>query len=189
MNASQRAAFASLRARLPGARASLAATGGILLGPGFHFDLTRPGIGLYGGLPFAEGRPVVRLDLPVVQVRELAPGETVGYGATWIAERPARIATLAAGYADGLIRRIGEGAVRLRAGEAVVPLVGRVSMDLITADVTGLPEVPDHLTILDDDLGVDALAAAAGTIGYEILTGLGHRYERRYLGAGSGTRA
>ncbi len=98
---------------------SLAATGGILLGPDYHFDLTRPGIGLYGGLPFEHARPVVRLSLPVIQVRDVEPGEAVGYGATWYAERPTRVATLAAGYADGLIRAMGNRALCLRRRHAL----------------------------------------------------------------------
>ena len=89
MNRRQAETFARLAARLPGVRLSLAATGGILLGAGFHHGLTRPGIGLYGGLPFAAARPVVTLSLPVIQVRDVAPGETVGYGAAWTAARPA----------------------------------------------------------------------------------------------------
>jgi alanine racemase len=179
-NAAQRAAFRALAARFPGVRASLAATGGILLGPDYHFGLTRPGIGLFGGAPFAGARPVVRLALPVIQVREVAPGEAVGYGAAWTAPRPARIATLAAGYADGLLRAIGRGGAQLFAGDRACPIVGRVSMDLITAEVTDLPEVPSHLEILSERQTIDDLAAAAGTIGYEILTSLGGRYERVY---------
>jgi alanine racemase len=181
-NAGQLAAFREMLPALPEAPASLAATGGVLLGAGYHFAMTRPGIGLYGGLPFAEARPVVRLALPVIQVREVAPGEAVGYGASWVARERRRIATVAAGYADGLIRRVGEGEVALWAGDARCPLVGRVSMDLITADVTGLAEVPQHLDILGSHQGIDDLAAAAGTIGYEILTALGDRYERVYTG-------
>jgi len=181
-NERQRAAFVALAARVPGARRSLGATGGVLLGPAFHFDMTRPGVGLYGGLPFAGARPVVTLSLPVVQVREVAPGEAVGYGATWVAAGPSRIATVAAGYADGLLRALGGHGMKLWAGNAACPVVGRVSMDLITVDVTGLREVPDALEVLNGVQGVDALAAAAGTIGYEILTGLGARYERVYLG-------
>jgi alanine racemase len=181
-NAGQLAAFREMLPALPEAPASLAATGGVLLGVGYHFAMTRPGIGLYGGLPFAEARPVVRLALPVIQVREVAPGEAVGYGASWVARERRRIATVAAGYADGLIRRVGEGEVALWAGDARCPLVGRVSMDLITADVTGLAEVPQHLDILGSHQGIDDLAAAAGTIGYEILTELGDRYERVYTG-------
>jgi alanine racemase len=184
-NPGQLAAFRAMLGALPAAPASLAATGGVLLGPDYHFAMTRPGIGLYGGLPLAGARAAVRLSLPVIQVREVAPGEAVGYGASWIAAGRRRIATVAAGYADGLIRRIGEGRVALFAGEIPCPLVGRVSMDLITADVTELPEVPGHLDILNAHQGIDALADAAGTIGYEILTALGGRYERVYRGAQS----
>jgi alanine racemase len=180
MNAAQAAAFEALAARLPGVRRSLAATGGILLGPRFHHDLTRPGVGLYGGQPFAGARPVVTLALPVIQVRAVAPGEIVGYGAAWTASAPARIATVAAGYADGLLRAIGGGRVALYAGDTACPLVGRVSMDLITVDVSGLAEVPDHLEILKARQTVDDLARAAGSIGYEVLTSLGPRYERVY---------
>ncbi len=183
MNRHQAAAFAALAAGLPGLRLSLAATGGILLGADYHFGLTRPGIGLYGGLPFAAARPVVTLALPVIQVRELAPGEAVGYGAAWTAPRRARIATVAAGYADGLPRALGGSGLALFAGATACPLVGRVSMDLITVDVTGLAEVPDHLEILNEHQTIDDLAQAAGTIGYEILTSLGGRYERVYKGA------
>jgi alanine racemase len=180
MNAAQSASFAALAGRLPGVRRSLAATGGILLGPAFHHQLTRPGIGLYGGLPFAEARPVVTLALPVIQVREVAAGESVGYGAAWTAERPARIATVAGGYADGLLGARGRGGIALRAGARPCPVVGRVSMDLIAVDVSGLDEVPDHLEILNARQTIDDLAMAAGTIGYEVLTSLGGRYERVY---------
>jgi len=180
-NAAQRDVFAAATAGVRAPR-SLAATGGILLGPDYHFDLTRPGIGLYGGLPFAEARPVARLSLPVVQTRDLAPGETVGYSATFTATRPARIATVSGGYADGLIRALG-GTGAVFAGDAPCPLAGRVSMDLLTVDVTDLPEVPDHLDVLCPRQGVDALAEAAGTIGYEILTSLGARYAREIVGA------
>jgi alanine racemase len=183
MNSAQRAAFAAASAALPGVRLSLAATGGTLLGPDFHFGMTRPGIGLYGGLPFADARPVVTLALPVIQVRDVAPGEAVGYGAAWVAERPSRIATVAAGYADGLPRALCGRGLALRAGDTPCPIVGRVSMDLITVDVTDLAEVPDRLSILDDQQTVDTLAAAAGTIGYEILTSLGARYDRVYKGS------
>ncbi len=160
---------------------SLAATGGILLGPDWQFDLTRPGVGLYGGLPFAEAKPVVRLSLPVIQVRDVAAGEVVGYGATWTAEAPTRTATLQAGYADGLIRAMGNRA-QVWAGYVPCPLVGRVSMDLLTVDVSHLDEVPDTLDILGPQQRVDDVAEAAGTIGYEILTSLGRRYRRRYVG-------
>ena len=181
MNAAQLRAFRDATDGR-GWRRSLAATGGVLLGPDYHFDLTRPGVGLYGGAPFADARTVVTLDLPVIQTRAVAAGETVGYGNAWTARRDSTIATVAAGYADGLIRSLSRGAT-LWACEVPCPLAGRVSMDLLTVDVTGLAPVPDALTILGPHQGVDALADAAGTIGYEILTSLGHRYERVYKGA------
>ena len=159
---------------------SLAATGGMLLGPDYHFDLTRPGIGLYGGDPFAAAHAAVRLSIPVIQTRQLEVGETVGYGNTWQAKRPSRIATISAGYADGLIRAVGNGIALWKDG-ARCPLVGRVSMDLITVDVTDLPEDPEALDILCPEQGIEDLAKAAGTIGYEILTSMGARYARRYL--------
>lgn len=158
---------------------SFAATGGILLGPRYHFDLTRPGVGLYGGRPHEAAIPAVSLSLPVIQTREVEPGETVGYGCSWTAEKPSIIATLAGGYADGLPRTLSNKA-RLWDGDTPCPLVGRVSMDLITVDVTHLPEVPRSLDILGPNQSVDDLADVAGTIGYEILTSLGPRYTRRY---------
>ncbi|MCB2110715.1 MAG: alanine racemase [Defluviimonas sp.] len=177
-NAAQLAVFRRLTDATGVAR-SLAATGGILLGPDYHFDLTRPGVGLYGGAPFDGAEPVVRLALPVVQTREVAAGETVGYGNGWTAPAPARIATLAAGYADGLLRAMSHRA-RVFAGDAPCPLVGRVSMDLIGVDVSHLDTVPETLDILGPAQGVDRLALDAGTIGYEILTSLGPRYARHY---------
>ena len=160
---------------------SLAATGGVLLGPEFHFDLTRPGIGLYGGAPFTDAYPVIQLALPVIQTRHVAPGEAVGYSCTWHAGKPARLATVAAGYADGILRCLSNKAT-LWAGDTPCPVVGRVSMDLITVDVTHLPEVPEALELLGAHQGIDDLADDAGTIGYEILTSLGNRYRRRYEG-------
>ncbi|MXQ07720.1 alanine racemase [Alphaproteobacteria bacterium GH1-50] len=162
-------------------RRSLGATGGIMMGPEYHFDLTRPGVGLYGGLPFAEATPVVALSAPVIQTRTVRPFETVGYANSWEAKIESRIATISAGYADGLIRAMGPKA-QVYAGNTPCPVVGRVSMDLITVDVTHLDEVPERLDILSPAQGVDALADAAGTIGYEILTSLGHRYARHYTG-------
>ena len=179
MNPAQLAEFTDLTDGI-GVPRSFAATGGILLGAEYHFDLTRPGIGLYGGAPFGDAQPVVRLSLPVVQVRDVATGEPVGYGCGWVAERDSRIATVAAGYADGLTRRLAP-ALQLYADGIACPVVGRISMDLITADVTDLPDDPRALDILCAEQGVEALATAAGTIGYEILTSLGHRYTRRYV--------
>ncbi|MDP3196399.1 alanine racemase [Tabrizicola sp.] len=158
---------------------SLAATGGILLGPRYHFDLTRPGVGLYGGLPYQAALSVLTLTLPVIQTREVAVGEAVGYGCTWVADRPSVIATVAAGYADGLPRTLSNKA-QLWDRDTPCPLVGRVSMDMITVDITDLPEVPRSLDILGPNQPVDALAEIAGTIGYELLTALGSRYTRRY---------
>ena len=160
---------------------SLAATGGILLGKDYHFDMTRPGIGLFGGLPFENARHVVQMDLPVIQIRNLNAGEVVGYGNAWQAERPSRIATISAGYADGLLRSMSDKAT-LYYGDEPCPLVGRVSMDLLTVDVTDLSEDPHALTILGAQQTVDQLARVAGTIGYEILTSLGNRHTRRSKG-------
>ena len=158
-------------------------SGGILLGPKYHFDLTRPGIGLYGGAPFTAAQPAVRLSLPVIQTNEVNPGETVGYSCGWTADLPSLTATVSGGYADGLARVLSNKAP-LWHGDIPCPLIGRVSMDLITVDITHLPEVPSHLDILCPHQGVDQLAEVAGTIGYEILTSLGPRYQRRYpLGA------
>ena len=160
---------------------SLAATGGILLGKDYHFDVTRPGIGLYGGAPFAAARHVEQMDLPVVQIRNLNAGEVVGYANAWQAQRPSRIATVAAGYADGLLRAMSDKAT-LYFGDEPCPLIGRVSMDLITADVTDLSQDPHALTLLGPQQSVDQLARSAGTLGYEILTSLGARYSRRTRG-------
>lgn len=179
-NAAQLGAFRALTDGL-GLRRSLSATGGILLGPDYHFDLTRAGIGLYGGAPHIAAHPVVTLSIPVIQCRDVIPGESVGYGATFVADQPRRIATIAAGYADGLIRAM-SGKAMLFAGARPCPLAGRVSMDLLTVDVSGLDADPDCLDILGAHQGVDALADFAGTIGYEILTSLGHRYHRTYTG-------
>ncbi len=176
-NAAQLAAFREMTDGIEAPR-SLAATGGILLGPDYHFDVTRPGIGLYGGAPFDDAAPVAQISIPVVQVRDLAAGETVGYGCTWVAEKPSRIATLSAGYADGLIRAM-SGRATFWHGNTPCPIAGRVSMDLLTVDITHLDEIPKTLDILGPHQTVDDLADAAGTIGYEILTSLGPRYSRR----------
>ena len=160
---------------------SLAATGGTLLGPDHHFDMTRPGVGLYGGLPFAAAEPVVALDLPVVACFDVPAGAAVGYGGTWVAPAPTRIATVAGGYADGLFRAL-QPELSLFAGPVACPARGRVSMDLIGVDIGHLDADPETLSVLGPHRGVDILAEAAGTIGYEVLTSLGRRYERRYRG-------
>ncbi|TVS01448.1 MAG: alanine racemase [Rhodobacteraceae bacterium] len=159
---------------------SLSATGGILLGTEYHFDITRPGIGLYGGAPFLEAQPVVRLAIPVIQIREVLAGESVGYGNTYIAPRDMQVATISAGYADGIHRALSNRAT-LWAEDTPCPLVGRVSMDLLTIDVTDAPEPPDFLDLLGPHQGVDDIAGLLDTIGYEILTGLGPRYARQYF--------
>ncbi len=183
LNAQQLARFAAARARLPPAPASLANSSGLFLGPAFATDLARPGAALYGINPTPDRpnpmRPAVRLRARVLQVRAVAAGASVGYNATWRTARPARIATLAIGYADGWPRALsGRGAAYFD-GEAA-PLVGRVSMDLTTCDVTGLAPVRpgDWAELIGPHAPLDAVAAAAGTIGYEILTGLGPRIAR-----------
>ncbi|SFI58729.1 alanine racemase [Celeribacter neptunius] len=180
MNAQQLAAFREMTDGLK-VRRALSATGGLLLGPDYHFDLVRPGIGLYGGFPFEAGKPVVKLECPVIQTRDVMPGETVGYSNSWTAEVPSRIATVSAGYADGITRLISNKAM-LFDGATPCPLVGRVSMDLITVDITHLSQVPRSLDLLCEHQTVDDLAEIGQTIGYEILTSLGARYHRRYLG-------
>jgi alanine racemase len=195
MNELQRQRFEELRAKLPPAPASLANSGGTFLGPRYHFDLVRPGIALYGGRAH-EGtsnpmQTVVRLAAKILQIREVAPGMTVGYGATFKVQKPSRIATIAVGYADGFLRALsvatGEAGPVGYIGDYPVPIVGRVSMDFITADVTSVPpelarrgawvEVMGHRVTVDD------LTDRAGTIGYELLTRLGQRVFRVYEGA------
>ncbi len=160
---------------------SLSATGGALLGPDFHFDMIRPGIGLYGGAPFAQADPVVTLDLPVIACFDIEAGESVGYGGTWTAPAPTRIAAVAGGYADGLWRALSPG-TDLMAGPVRCPIVGRVSMDTLCVDIGHLDGDPDTLAVLTPHRGIDALARHGGTIGYEVLTSLGLRYARRYRG-------
>ena len=188
LNAAQAARFAAICARLPvAAPRSVANSSGMFLGPAFASDLARPGCALYGINP-TPGRPnpmrqAVRLDAPVLQVREIAPGDTVGYGATWTAGRTSRVATVAAGYADGYLRALSGRASGDFAGQSV-PLIGRVSMDLIAFDVTDAPGIaPGGAINLIGPGGntPDEVAARAGTIGYEILTSLGNRYRREYV--------
>jgi alanine racemase len=159
---------------------SLSATAGILLGPRYHFDLTRPGIGLYGGMDFHGMRPVVGLHLPVIQTRDVATGTTAGYGATWSADQPTRLATLGAGYADGIGRILSNRAV-LWDGDVPCPLVGRVSMDYVIVDIGHLPAKPEWLDMIGPHQGLQDLAAMSGTISYEVLTSLGGRYHRHYM--------
>jgi alanine racemase len=160
---------------------SLAATGGILLGPEYHFDLTRPGIGIYGCSPMQDCLPVLKIDIPVIQIRNIESGETVGYGNTWTSPCKKKIATISAGYADGLFRAIGKKA-KLYFEEISCPIVGRVSMDLIGVDITSLKVDPVRLELINSQQTVDNIAEGAETIGYEFLTSLGNRYSRNYTG-------
>jgi alanine racemase len=188
-NAAQRARFAEALARLPKAPASLANSAGIFLGPAFHFDEVRPGAALYGLSPNPARPnpmiPVVRLEAPILQVREVAPPGIVGYGATRAVHKPMRLATIGLGYADGMVRALADQA-ELAIGGVRVPLYGRVSMDLATVDVSHLPEYRVHpgvaVEILGPRISADELASRAGTIGYEVLTGLGPRIRRQYIG-------
>lgn len=192
MNAAQRAAFEEARRRLPAVQASLANSSGIFLGPDYQFDLARPGAALYGVNP-TPGRSnpmlsVVRLEGRIIQVRDIDRPRTVGYGAAHPIRRRSKIATVAIGYADGYLRSLsGRGMCRLAGLE--VPIVGRVSMDLITVDVTDVPVNQAIEGAVVEAIGpehtVDAVAEMAGTNGYEILTSLGPRYRRRYIGAGA----
>lgn len=179
MNAQQLQAFREMTEGCNVPR-SLSATGGILLGPEYHFEVTRPGIGMYGGLPFEGALPVAHISLPVVQIREVEAGETVGYSNTWTADKPSRIATVSAGYADGIHRAMGP-KTSVYHEDTACPIRGRISMDLITVDVTHLGEDPKSLDLLNAHQTIDMLAENAGTIGYEILTSLGARYRRRYV--------
>ncbi len=189
-NREQLALFQAARARLPALPASFANSSGIFLGPEFHFELARPGVALYGVNP-TPGQPnpmaqVVRLQARILQVREIDAPTTVGYGAAFRAAGPTRIATVAAGYADGYLRSLSNRGSAYLAGNAA-PVVGRISMDLITLDVTQVPAESLHpgalVDLIQPDDGLDRLAEEAGTIGYEILTSLGRRYRRVYRSA------
>jgi len=185
MNRRQRDAFAAITERYPGAIRSFANSGGVFLGPDFAFDAVRPGISLYGGGP--EGRPDARLAAvgafraPVLQVREVPAGESVGYSRGFIAEQPVRVATVGAGYADGVLRSYGpRGQVALN-GE-LRPLLGRVSMDVCAVDVSGLDvAVGDMAELFGPVRRIDDQAAAAATIAYELQTSVAARVPRVYL--------
>jgi alanine racemase len=194
MNARQRERFDAIRAAFPAIRASLANSSAVFLGADFHYDLVRPGAALYGIDP-QPGHPetgranplrqAVSLDARIVQVRTIAAGDAVGYGARYVADGPRRIATIGVGYADGWLRALSGRGFAYVDGVRV-PIAGTVSMDSITLDVTGIPEarLAPGMTVelLGPNQHVDAVAAEAGTIGYEVLTRLGGRFERRYVG-------
>lgn len=185
MNETQRDRFRAALAKLPPAPASLASSGGVLLGRDYAFDLVRPGLGLYGGNPQpGQSNPfrmAVRLTGKILQVRRVDGGQTVGYGASYRTGRNSTLATVALGYADGLMRAIGNRGKASIAGKRA-PIVGRVSMDLITLDVTDIPNVKpgDDVEFLGDDITLEELATDSGTAAYEILTSLSRRAQRRY---------
>ncbi len=170
-------------------RASLANSAGIFLGPDYAGDLTRPGIGLYGGNPFVNApnpmTPVVTLEAPILQIRHVPETETVGYGRTYTARRARRIATLPVGYADGYVRAIGNRGHVWGAGRRL-PVVGRVSMDLMTVDISESPENAlkpgDFVELIGAHITADEAGQAGGTFAYEMLTNLGKRYARHYTG-------
>jgi len=201
-NAAQKAAFGEVRGHFPGVPASLANSGAILTDREAALDLVRPGIALYGGSALTGSggtpspgpvRPVVTFEARIAQVRRARAGETVGYGATATLKRDSRIAIACAGYADGYFRAASGSGVPMRGiipgahgaiGGHAVPLLGRVSMDLAAFDVTDLPEAAlaaaQWIELIGDAICLDDFATAAGTIGYEVLTGIGRRAERVY---------
>lgn len=190
MNAEQRTAFAALRPLFPAARASLANSGGLFLGDGYLFDMARPGITLYGGGPFEASdpriQPVVTLEARILQVRETPAGAPIGYGAAFTTTRATRIAIVAAGHADGVLRAsCPDGFVWFAGARRAV--LGRISMDLIAIDVTDCAAAqPGELVqLLGPDALLDNVAAAAGTISYEILTRLSGRANRIWKGKSS----
>lgn len=189
MNASQLAAFNAVREKLPHCPASFANSSGIFLGPSYHFDLVRPGAALYGIAPVDGApnpmKPVATLQARVIQTRTIEAGDCVGYGGTYQASSRRRIATIATGYADGWLRSLSGRGFALIDGVRA-PMVGKVSMDTCALDVTDISPDRVHAGAFVDLISaaqpVDAVAALAGTIGYEILTSLGNRYHRHYIG-------
>jgi len=198
LNGQQIEAFEAVRSSLPDIPASLPNSSGIFLGDKPRYDLVRPGYALYGGNPTPDWdnpmKPVVGLEARIVQLRWVEADHTVGYNGRWLAQEKRRIATLSVGYADGYPRAAsarGKSGEELLAGMTLVagqpcPFAGNVSMDLITIDVTAVPENRirrgDTVTLIGGDLTIDEVGRRAGTIGYEILTNLGARYARTYRG-------
>ena len=188
LNAIQRQRFAGagarFRTRFPGLRFSVGNSAGVLSGADGDGGLGRPGIGLYGGNPLADSaspvRPVVTMEGQVLQLRRVLPGDSIGYGASYEASREMAVAVVGLGYADGLPRLLSNRGEAFCDGRRC-PIVGRVSMDLTTVDVSGVSVVPgDWLEFMGEHISVDEVAAWAQTIPYEILTGLGSRHERIY---------
>ena len=186
MNAEQLSRFQQALAMLPAAPASLAASHGAMLGPDYHFDLVRPGIGLYGANPQSGGQTLMQtaftLTGKLLQLRQIDSGASVGYAATFRAKRPTMLATVALGYADGIPRSASNSGFAAIHG-ARAPIVGRVSMDVLVLDVTDMAEPPrvgDDVELIGDTVTLGDAAKAAGTNEYEILTRLGHRLPRVY---------
>lgn len=184
MNDAQYRIFNGVRKLFPDAQASLAASSGIFLKRCFHFDQVRPGCALYGvnPTPFTRNpmQPVVTLTAPILQIRDVTENGTVGYGGAAAVKKGMRLATIGLGYADGYLRSLTDNSDVIIAGKKA-KLLGRVSMDLVVADISHLP--PKEYTqaeIMNNTITVDTLAKGAGTIGYEILTRLGSRFERKY---------
>ena len=181
LNAQQLFTFRTLQGFVKAQHYSLANSAGIGLGGRYAFNLTRPGIALYGGVPFpamaADVRRVVRIEAEVLQLREVAPGQTVGYGGTFAVHEAMRLAILNIGYADGYLRCLA-GAGGAFAGDVRCPLVGRVSMDLIAVDASRAEVGEGDMLEIDYDL--PSAARASGLSQYELLTGLGRRYQRRW---------
>ncbi|KAB2704014.1 MULTISPECIES: alanine racemase [Brucella] len=187
-NARQLANMTALLARLPKLPVAFANSGGSFLDKTYHFDLARPGVALYGVGPKSEIIPVLTLSARVIQVREINKGAAVGYGGAYIAEGPMRVATIAVGYADGWFRSLSnKGAAFF--GDTRLPIIGRVSMDSITLDVSALPEGTLKLGSLVELIGphqrLEDVARDCDTIPYEILTALGNRYARVYVESGA----
>jgi alanine racemase len=192
MNDKQIRLFRELRILYRGVPSSLANSSGIFLGGNVHCDVVRPGIAIYGGNPTPDKknpmRPVVELKGRILQVRSVKKGETVGYGAEWVAPRPSRLAIIAVGYGDGYVRAAATAktnpAARVLIAGKPCPLAGRLSMDLMAVDVTdlseGTPRRGDLATLIGGGLDIDAVGAGWDTISYEVLTSLGRRYHRLY---------
>ena len=193
-NEEQRQKFDQMRALLPDVPASLSNSPGAFLGRDFAYDMVRPGIALYGGNPFSDrANPmtsVAHLYAPLLQVRDICAGETVGYSATWTAKRDTKIGIIGAGYRDGISRALSSpasnGPACVFVGGHYAPIVGRVSMDLITVDLTDIPEEFQHegqkVELMGRNITVDDIARWSGTIAYDVLTSLGSRYARVYSG-------
>lgn len=194
LNQKQLKRFQEILKKCPDVPVSFANSSGIFLGSDFQFDLLRPGVALFGGCPVNGSanpmRSVVSLISYIVQIRTVPKGEPIGYGASYVTTRDTRVATLPVGYADGYLRALGSTNDRKGAsayiGEYEAPLLGRVSMDLITIDITDIPmdeaQIGTDVELMGPHISVDDLAEIAGTIGYEILTSLGVRYDRHYKG-------